>query len=131
MPWASSPRSRAEACANFGTMTKPLHAGAAARDAVTAVALAADGFTANEGLLEAPGGFSRSSASLLRSASRQLPAELERWRLEWPMDWSPALCACYATHRAVDAALSLRARLGGNTPCASRWWWSPAACGRS
>ena len=45
--------------ANFGTMTKPLHAGFAARDAVTAVELAAQGWTASEQIFESPVGFFR------------------------------------------------------------------------
>jgi 2-methylcitrate dehydratase PrpD len=103
--------------ANFGTMTKPLHAGVAARDAVTAVELAAEGFTANIGQLEAPGGFFALFGEPDPAALLRLPAELERWRLEWPQDWAlKRYPACYATHRAVDAALSLRAGLGGHSP---------------
>lgn len=40
--------------ANFGSMTKPLHAGHAAQAGVTAARLAADGFTANNRMLEHP-----------------------------------------------------------------------------
>jgi 2-methylcitrate dehydratase PrpD len=42
---------------NFGTMTKPLHAGRAAENGVTAALLARDGFTAATNILEAPRGF--------------------------------------------------------------------------
>lgn len=42
---------------NFGTMTKPLHAGRAAENGVTAAWLARDGFTAAANILEAPRGF--------------------------------------------------------------------------
>ena len=42
---------------NFGTMTKPLHAGRAAENGVTAALLAKDGFTAATNILEAPRGF--------------------------------------------------------------------------
>jgi len=42
---------------NFGTMTKPLHAGRAAENGVTAAMLAQDGFTAASNILEAPRGF--------------------------------------------------------------------------
>jgi 2-methylcitrate dehydratase PrpD len=42
---------------NFGTMTKPLHAGRAAESGVTAALLARDGFTAATNILEAPRGF--------------------------------------------------------------------------
>src|SRR5919108_5527546 len=42
---------------NFGTMTKPLHAGRAAENGVTAALLAKGGFTAATNILEAPRGF--------------------------------------------------------------------------
>ena len=42
---------------NFGTMTKPLHAGRAAENGVTAALLARDGFTAAPDILEARRGF--------------------------------------------------------------------------
>src|SRR5918996_1736257 len=42
---------------NFGTMTKPLHAGRAAENGVTAVLLAQAGFTAARNILEARRGF--------------------------------------------------------------------------
>jgi 2-methylcitrate dehydratase PrpD len=42
---------------NFGTMTKPLHAGRAAENGATAALLAKDGFTAATNILEAPRGF--------------------------------------------------------------------------
>ncbi|HEY7168158.1 MAG TPA: MmgE/PrpD family protein [Candidatus Binatia bacterium] len=42
---------------NFGTMTKPLHAGRAAENGVTAALLARAGFTAANNILEAPRGF--------------------------------------------------------------------------
>lgn len=43
--------------ANFGTMTKPLHVGLAARNGVTAAKLALSGFTANPQAIEAGSGF--------------------------------------------------------------------------
>jgi 2-methylcitrate dehydratase PrpD len=42
---------------NFGTMTKPLHAGRAAENGVVAASLAKAGFTAAQNILEAPRGF--------------------------------------------------------------------------
>jgi 2-methylcitrate dehydratase PrpD len=42
---------------NFGTMTKPLHAGRAAENGVVAASLAAAGFTAADSILEANRGF--------------------------------------------------------------------------
>jgi 2-methylcitrate dehydratase PrpD len=47
---------------NFGTMTKPLHAGQAAEAGVLAARLAADGFTAARNILEAPRGMYSASS---------------------------------------------------------------------
>ena len=44
---------------NFGTMTKPLHAGKAAANGVQAAFLAQAGFTADGGIIEAPMGFAK------------------------------------------------------------------------
>jgi 2-methylcitrate dehydratase PrpD len=44
---------------NFGSMTKPLHAGAAASNGVLAGLLARKGFTADENILETPLGYAR------------------------------------------------------------------------
>ncbi len=46
---------------NFGTMTKPLHAGRAAESGIVAADLAARGWTAAEQILEAPRGFFRAA----------------------------------------------------------------------
>jgi 2-methylcitrate dehydratase PrpD len=46
---------------NFGTMTKPFHAGRAAESGVVAAELAALGWTASENILEAPRGFFRAA----------------------------------------------------------------------
>ena len=46
---------------NFGTMTKPFHAGRAAESGVVAVDLAMRGWTAAEDILEAPRGFFRAA----------------------------------------------------------------------
>jgi 2-methylcitrate dehydratase PrpD len=44
---------------NFGTMTKPLHAGKAGANGIQAAFLARAGFTADEGIIEAPLGFAK------------------------------------------------------------------------
>jgi len=44
---------------NFGTMTKPLHAGKAAANGIQAAFLARAGFTADGGIIEAPLGFAK------------------------------------------------------------------------
>ncbi|MFC2016492.1 MmgE/PrpD family protein [Chloroflexota bacterium] len=44
---------------NFGTMTKPLHAGMAAANGIQAVLLAEAGFTADDSIIEGPLGFAK------------------------------------------------------------------------
>jgi 2-methylcitrate dehydratase PrpD len=44
---------------NFGTMTKPLHAGVSAANGVLAATLAQKGFTADKNIIEAPLGFAK------------------------------------------------------------------------
>jgi 2-methylcitrate dehydratase PrpD len=94
---------------NFGTMTKPLHAGLAARDAVIAAQLAANGFTADQDQLEGPMGFLRMYGvdAEPEIAVRLLagPRVLEQHGLnvkKYP--------CCYNTHRLADAALAIQAR---------------------
>lgn len=93
--------------ANFGTMTKPLHAGLAARNGLQAAQLAAEGFTAAAEALEGEEGF------LAAFLGGQAPESPDLGPLGNPYEIvSPGLGqklypCCYATHRAVDAALEL------------------------
>lgn len=103
---------------NFGSMTKALHAGAAARDAVMAVELALDGFTSNIREVEAEGGFlERLGDPALAPPGDPvdtLAERLEYWLVSWPTDWGlKRYPSCYGTHRALDAALSLRDHVDG------------------
>lgn len=97
--------------ANFGTMTKPLHAGQAAHDAVVAVQLAEAGLTANQSQLDHPMGF----FALLGEASHDrsgLKERLSYWETAWKTDISiKRYPSCYGTHRAIDAMLTLRDEL--------------------
>ena len=90
---------------NFGTMTKPLHAGLAAEGGVLAAQLAARGFTADPDQLEGPMGFLALYGT----------GDADQWE-EPPAP--PGLNVklhpcCYATHTAVDAALELRPSVTG------------------
>ncbi|OWY79912.1 MmgE/PrpD family protein [Rhodococcus sp. BUPNP1] len=103
---------------NFGSMTKPLHAGLAARDAVTAVDLAEAGFTANPRELEADAGFfdryGDPELAPLGDPDETLAERLEYWLDAWPTDWGiKRYPACYGTHRSIDASLALRERIAG------------------
>ncbi len=87
---------------NFGTMAKPLHAGAAAHNAVLAASLAEEGFTADGQLLEGPLGF----IALHRGRSTAPPvtdAEVTTAFLNVKL-----YPCCYYTHAAADAVSELR-----------------------
>ncbi len=94
--------------ANFGTMTKPLHAGRAAACAIEAVRLAALGLTAAPDVFEHHAGF-LAALSPKGHARREGPAAQLGTQLrilesglsikKYPM--------CYATHRVIDAVLDL------------------------
>jgi aconitate decarboxylase len=94
--------------ANFGTMTKPLHAGRAAACAIEAVRLAAMGLTAAPDAFEHPAGF-LAALSPGGRAERERPASGLGKQLrilesglsikKYPM--------CYATHRVIDGVLDL------------------------
>ncbi len=94
--------------ANFGTMTKPLHAGRAAACAIEAVRLAAMGITAAPDAFEHHAGF-LAALSPAGRAERERPAPGLGKQLrildsglsikKYPM--------CYATHRVIDGVLDL------------------------
>lgn len=95
--------------ANFGTMTKPYHAGRAAHAGVMAARLASAGFTASPDALEHPLGF-LAAVSPKGTADRQSPARVGReWQIlkqglsvkKYPL--------CYCTHRAIDGVLDMLA----------------------
>ncbi len=97
---------------NFGTMTKPLHTGIAARSALTAFNLAAAGFTAAPDVLEAEAGFFASYG-----VSDSNPNVVARGLGKPYIIVDPGLAlkkfpCCYASHRAIDGLLTLRAKLG-------------------
>ncbi|HEY6249758.1 MAG TPA: MmgE/PrpD family protein [Candidatus Angelobacter sp.] len=93
---------------NFGTMTKPLHAGLGARNAVFAALLAQQGFTANEGALDGPQGFLAAMASEkpdLQTLSENLG---KRWEILETGITVKLYPSCSATHPALDSVLDLR-----------------------
>ena len=97
---------------NFGTMTKPLHTGWAARSALTAVSLAQCGFSAAPDILEAKAGFFSTygvAESDPDAAARQLG---QPWVMVDPGIALKRFPCCYATHRGMDGVLTLRRELG-------------------
>jgi len=95
---------------NFGTMTKPLHAGLAARAGVEAADLAARGFTAAPDILEAPMGF----GVLFSPGDDWRPERIGDPGKPWDI-LSPGINVkqypcCYMTHQALDATLAATER---------------------
>ena len=92
---------------NFGTMTKPFHAGHAARSGVLAALLAREGWTASEQAIEGPQGYLHAF-----SAGRREPAALTTLGAPWKITTTGVAvkpypsCAC--THSIIDGALELR-----------------------
>jgi 2-methylcitrate dehydratase PrpD len=94
---------------NFGTMTKPLHAGNSARNGVVAALAAQNGLTANESILEGDFGFcSMFSAGKVKGLENHAEDLGENWGIISPgMSFKPYPC-CRSTHSSIDASLYLR-----------------------
>ena len=94
--------------ANFGTMTKSLHAGRAAQAGVFAARLAKRGYTGSTDALEHPSGFlaahSPSGAPDTGDGDMALGRD---WRLERTGVNVKRYPICYATHRSIDAMIDL------------------------
>lgn len=96
--------------ANFGTMTKPYHAGHAAASGVTAALLARDGFTAAAAALDGPQGYA--AAFGVGALDGALDGLGRRWRLAESGIAVKPYPSCALTHPAIDALLDLRDRHG-------------------
>ncbi len=95
--------------ANFGTMTKPFHAGRAAHSGIMAVRLVEAGFTASPDALEHPQGFLH-AISPAGTEDRTGEGRLgEDWALLSQGLGIKKYPTCYCTHRAIDCALDLLA----------------------
>ena len=92
---------------NFGTMTKPFHAGHAARSGVLAALLAREGFTASEQAIEGPQGY-----FAVLGAGKREEQHLESLGAPWKILTSGVAvkpypsCAC--THSIIESALELQ-----------------------
>jgi 2-methylcitrate dehydratase PrpD len=91
--------------ANFGTMSKPLHAGLATRNGVLAARLAQRGFTGNPLMLEGTGGFFGAFASDVEPTA--LESLGHSFEIEDGVRYKAYPCGGL-THSAVDAVLALR-----------------------
>jgi 2-methylcitrate dehydratase PrpD len=101
--------------ANYGTMTKPLHTGHAARNGIVAAMLGSRGFTANAAAIEGRGGFAQTFARGLEwnpqpfsDLGRTYDLAENGFRLKrYPCGG--------VVHTAIDAALIIRDKLGPAT----------------
>ncbi len=94
---------------NFGSMTKPLHAGNAARNGVVAAELAADGFTSNPNVFD--GKFSYCQMFGGKPVNGLLGEENDlgkEWRLFTQGIGFKYYPSCRSTHTSIDATLELR-----------------------
>ncbi|GAA5236893.1 MmgE/PrpD family protein [Verticiella sediminum] len=93
--------------ANFGSMTKPYHAGRAAHAGVLAARLAERGMTASPDALEHPKGLMQGLSPRGR-VDVAAPARIGReWRLSRDGVNVKKYPTCFASHRAVDGMLAL------------------------
>src|SRR5215467_1477668 len=94
---------------NIGTMTKPLHAGMAARNGVTAALLARSGFTASEDALTGPQGYlaAMDSGGSAEDFARAVIDLGTRWEISDTGISVKLYPSCAATHPPLDAMLDL------------------------
>lgn len=90
--------------ANFGTMTKPLHAGLAARNGLMAARLAQHGWTANQNILETKKGFFD-----VFQCGEVGPLHLgQPFHFQQPGVSIKRFPSCSATHHCIEAMIALK-----------------------
>ena len=117
---------------NYGTMSKPLHAGNAARNAVMAAMLASRGFDSHEAAFEGNNGYFRNFARALPTNFEPFKDLNSRWDLTaigYDLKYYP--CGGRG-HTAIEAALMLRDKIGAglNEITNIHCWMSPTSAKR-
>lgn len=92
---------------NFGTMTKPFHAGKSAHAGIMAARLAEAGFTANTDALEHPQGFLHAISPTGTEDRTGEPKAGREWAILTQGLGIKKYPTCYCTHRAIDCMLDL------------------------
>lgn len=95
---------------NFGSMTKPLHAGWTAAHGIEAVRLAQAGVTASADVIESPTGFLAAFSPAGR-ADRSDWNPLTELRIRTNGLSVKKYPVCYASHRVIDAVIELRRKV--------------------
>jgi 2-methylcitrate dehydratase PrpD len=93
---------------NFGTMTKPLHAGMAARNGLEAALFAQGGLTASAMAFEGPQGFLAAMDSERTDVDSEIADLGRRWEIVDTGITVKLYPSCAATHPPLDALLDLR-----------------------
>lgn len=93
---------------NFGTMTKPFHAGHAARNGILAALLAREGFTGAEIALEGPQGYLRVFGSQKEEITVALDGLGSPWKILSTGVAVKPYPSCACTHSIIAALLELR-----------------------
>ncbi len=90
---------------NFGTMTKPFHAGRAAQSGLLAALLARGGYTANPDIVEVAQGF----AAVAGGGKALDVGRLDAWKGRWAVRETlfKYHAACYLTHASINAVATL------------------------
>src|SRR5262249_35337164 len=98
--------------ANFGTMTKPLHSGTSARNAILAATLGRDGFTASAAALEHPAsGYFRAFDRGIKVSFEPIVELGQRFDIV-DRGFKPKRYPCGGLgHTAIDATLELRGEI--------------------
>jgi 2-methylcitrate dehydratase PrpD len=91
----------------FGTMCKPLHAGRAAENGLSAARLASRGFTSRDDVLECSQGFAATQSEDFNADEALSSASLDHHIRQNLFKYH---ASCYLTHGAIESACSLRAQ---------------------
>lgn len=93
---------------NFGTMTKPLHAGVAAQNSVMAALLAQQGLTASDKAIDGPQGLLVAMVAEHLDGTKIFADLGRRWEVLETGITVKLYPSCAATHPALDAVLDLK-----------------------
>ena len=94
---------------NFGTMTKSLHAGNAARNGVLASEMAKAGFTASQDIMTGPISFCNVFSACNGLDLADIEKDLgKNWHIVSPGISVKPYPSCRATHSAIDATLQMK-----------------------
>lgn len=108
MAWGIAASETSGIIRNFGTMTKPFHAGHAARSGVLAAWMAKNGYTADATVFEGKGSMLETYRGNDGADLAELVQRLgQTWEMQEPGIYVKRWPCCYCNHRAVGGMLKL------------------------